>query len=318
MDKFFKNILVFGIGGTGGYFGGKICDSLKNNDFSKITFIARGEHLDKIKTSGLQLITEEDNIFCKPHFAKNNLDDVDKIFDLILLCVKEYDLHDCLKMIKKHIGTDTIILPVLNGIDIYERIRNVIKNGLVLPATVYVGTHIESPGVVKQKGGEGIIHFGPDKSGKKSGITILKNFFDYCSIKYHYHENPNKAIWEKYIFISTFGLITASKDKTLGQVMENESLFNKTTELMKEIVTIAERDNIKFDSECINNLLNKAKLFPYETKTSFQRDIENKNKKDERDLFCRTLIRKAEMHKLKIPQISQCCNEIERRKTKWQ
>jgi len=44
------NIVVIGIGGVGGYFGGKLAQAGFN-----VTFIARGKHLDAIKNQGLQV-----------------------------------------------------------------------------------------------------------------------------------------------------------------------------------------------------------------------------------------------------------------------
>jgi len=56
-----SNITIIGIGGVGGYFGGRITDSLKrtiNSEYA-ITFIARGEHLKLIKQNGLILKTSD-------------------------------------------------------------------------------------------------------------------------------------------------------------------------------------------------------------------------------------------------------------------
>jgi ketopantoate reductase len=43
-------IVVFGTGGVGGYFGGRVAQSGED-----VTFIARGEHLRAIQTSGLRV-----------------------------------------------------------------------------------------------------------------------------------------------------------------------------------------------------------------------------------------------------------------------
>ena len=44
------NILIYGAGGVGGYFGAKLAKA--GND---VTFIARGEHLKAIQKNGLQI-----------------------------------------------------------------------------------------------------------------------------------------------------------------------------------------------------------------------------------------------------------------------
>lgn len=52
-----KNIAIIGVGGVGGYFGGKIAKALQDNSEYNVYFIARGEHLKKIQENGLILKT---------------------------------------------------------------------------------------------------------------------------------------------------------------------------------------------------------------------------------------------------------------------
>ncbi len=82
------------------------------------------------------------------------------MLDVCYICVKQYDLENVLKNLVTKINDSTIIIPLLNGIDIYDRVRKIITKGYVLPACVYVGTHIKQPGVVEQSGGECTIIFG--------------------------------------------------------------------------------------------------------------------------------------------------------------
>ena len=52
-------IAIFGIGGVGGFYGGKLARKYEDSAEDEIFFVARGKHLEKIKTDGLVLITEE-------------------------------------------------------------------------------------------------------------------------------------------------------------------------------------------------------------------------------------------------------------------
>src|SRR5688572_16888680 len=148
-----KNIAVVGVGGVGGYFGGKLCSLQGPASAVKVWFIARGEHLRAIRDHGFTLDTEmEGSMVCKPFAA---IDDFRQLpdLDLCLLCVKEFDLAAVLQNLRPLISHNTIILPLLNGMDVYRRVREVIDQGIVFPACVYVGTHIEKPGKVTQRGG---------------------------------------------------------------------------------------------------------------------------------------------------------------------
>jgi len=284
-----KNICVYGVGGVGGYFGVKMLEADTENNYN-ISFIARGEHLNEIKINGLILKTEDEKIVKKPHVATENVGEIKEEIDLLLLCVKSYDLTVAIQSIQNKISERTLILPLLNGVDIYERIRNVTEKGIIMPACVYVGTHVEKPGVISQKGGAARILMGPDPSKKNVDYRSIRTIFDELQINYSYSENPYTEIWTKYIFIAAYGLVTAATDKTIGMIYEDGKLKNDVAAIMQEIIDIANKKQIILDENILETSLNKATTFPYETKTSFQRDYKHPDKKDEREIFGQTII----------------------------
>lgn len=52
-------IAIIGVGGVGGYFGGKLAAHYAHEKDVDITFIARGKHLEEIQKNGLKVITAE-------------------------------------------------------------------------------------------------------------------------------------------------------------------------------------------------------------------------------------------------------------------
>src|SRR5688572_10772744 len=136
-----RTVGIIGVGGVGGYFGGKLCRVQSNGSGISISFVARGEHLQAIQESGLLLSSDEGDDVCRPALATDDFADLPRL-DLCLICVKEFDLAGVLSRLGPIASNETIFLPLLNGVDVYARIRAVIKKGIVLPACVYVGTHI--------------------------------------------------------------------------------------------------------------------------------------------------------------------------------
>ncbi|MDP4178788.1 MAG: 2-dehydropantoate 2-reductase N-terminal domain-containing protein, partial [Bacillota bacterium] len=161
------NVAFIGVGGVGGYFGGKMTQLMQERERNlNVFFVARGKHLEEIKRNGLTLDTKQEGILkCYPTMATDNFDEL-PMLDICYICVKQYDLENVLIKLRPKIGQNTKIIPLLNGIDIYERIRKIIKNGVVFPSCVYVGTHIKKPGVVHQNGGACTIIFGVDPENK--------------------------------------------------------------------------------------------------------------------------------------------------------
>jgi 2-dehydropantoate 2-reductase len=221
--------------------------------------------------------------------ATERISDLPKI-DLFLICVKGYDLMDVATSIRDQIKQNTVILPLLNGADIQERLRNKMKTGIILPACVYISSYVEEPGVVVQIGKPGKIIFGRDPEHPDYNPDELFRLFEKSSIVYEWKDDANPAIWEKYIFIAGFGLISARYNKTLGEILEGPSLKKEVIGIMNEIYSIALKRNIRLPDGVIDLSLRKAAMFPRDTQTSLQRDIHQRKGKSELELFSGTII----------------------------
>ena len=295
-----KRVCIFGVGGVGGCFGGKIAEAfrLSEEPGREVYFIARGKHLDAIKSKGLTVITPDRTFTGIPTLATDRIEDI-PVPDLILICVKGYDLDDAVKAVRLKTDENTILIPLLNGADIHDRIRANLSTGIVLPACVYVGTHIQSPGVIRQGGGDGTILFGKDPGRPEFNPRMITGFFDRADIKYRWNDDPMPGIWEKYLFIASFGLVTVHTGKSMGEVVQDEDSKNLVIGVMNEIAAIAAGKKIVIQENIVEQTIKRAGSFPFETKTSYQRDVETKGRVNEGDLFGGTIIREGE--KLGIP-----------------
>ena len=310
MSKTIKSVCVYGIGGVGGYFGGRIAHEIsKGNHAIQVYFIGRGEHLKAIQQHGLNLITDKEEFLCFPNIATDNIRHIPTP-DLYLLCVKGYDLNNAVASIIKNISTDTIVLPLLNGIDIYERIRTSLQKGIVSPASVYVSSSIEKSGTIRQRGPEGHIVFGKDPNQLNYNYEYLIGFFNKMRISNTWYDNPYPAIWKKYVFITAFSLMTAYSGKTIRGVLSDEKIKNMAESIMKEVVLVGKAESVDFEQDMVGKTIQKAHNFPYETKTSFQRDFEKGKTRHEGDIFGGTLIRLAKKNNILIPTITKVYKEL--------
>jgi len=286
------NVCVIGVGGVGGYFGGKLAHAFSSKPDSSVNifFVARGKHLEAIKQNGLVLKSSElGSISCRPKLATESMEDLPPI-DLFLICVKGYDLMAVATSMRDQIKENTVILAPLNGADIQERLRSKIKIGIILPACVYLSSYVEEPGVVVHIGNPGRIIFGRDPDHPDHIPHEIFGLFKKSSIAYEWKEDANPAIWEKYLFIASFGLISARYHRTLGEILEEPSLREEVVGIMNEIYSVALKKNIRLPDGIIDLSLKKAATFPRGTQTSLQRDIHQKKGRSELELFGGTMI----------------------------
>ena len=304
------NIAVIGIGGVGGYFGGKIANCFEEDTENKIYFIARSEHLKNIRERGLELKSKNSGrLICMPTIATDNFADL-TMLDICFICVKAYDLNNVIEKIKDKIKKDTEIIPLLNGVDISKRIRKVIKNGVVYPACTYVGTHIESPGIVVQNGGSCTIKFGKEKASDVCNADRVTDLLDKANINYEWTSNNYEEIWSKYMFIAGYGLVTACHNKTLGEVYDEYKLNSKVLSIMEVIRKLALKQGVNLPNDIVQISNDKAMSFPHETKTSFQRDYEKKVGRDEREVFGGTIIELAKEYNIEYGCVEEVYRDI--------
>jgi 2-dehydropantoate 2-reductase len=232
--------------------------------------------------------------------------------DIFLICVKGYDLTDVTTFIKDYVKENTVILALLNGADIQERIRNKINTGIILPTCVYVSAHIEEPGVVVHIGKPGKVIFGKDPDHPGYVPHEIFRVFEKSSIDYEWKDDANPAIWEKYIFIASFGLVSARYDRTLGEILEEPSLKDEVAGIMDEVHSIASKRNISLPDGIVDLSLKKATMFPRDTQTSLQRDINQKKGESELELFGGTIIDLGKKLGIPTPTTEKIYRELER------
>ncbi len=286
------NVCVIGVGGVGGYFGGKLAHAFSpdSDSSANIFFVARGRHLEAIKQNGLILKSPEfGRRTCRPRLAAERISDLPEM-DVFLICVKGYDLMDVATSIRDQIKGNTVMIAPLNGADIRERLRNKIKTGIILPACVYLSSHVEEPGVVAHIGNPGRMIFGRDPDHPDYIPHDIFGLFEKSPIIYEWKEDANPAIWEKFLFIASFGLVSARYNRTLGEILEEPSLKEEVIGMMNEIYSISLKKNIGLAKGTVNLTLKKAATFPRDTQTSLQRDIHQKKGKSELELFGGTII----------------------------
>ncbi len=304
-------IAVVGIGGVGGYFGGKLAHAFQDQSepLAEIHFVARGQHLETIRRKGLVLKTSDQKEWiCRPRSATDRFEQLPEI-DFFVIAVKGYDLDDVSRSLSRKAKKQTVFLPLLNGMDIIERMRRHIQGGIILPACVYISAFIEEPGVVAHIGNPGRIILGPDPETGYRPDPLLP-IFDAASIVYEVKQDALSPIWEKYIFIAGYALVSARFNKNLDEIHEDDDLRNLLKAIMEEIYRISLKKRIALPENIVDASIQKARLFPKGTQTSLQRDVYQNRKKTELDLFGKAILDQGEKFDVSTPITRKIYGEL--------
>lgn len=308
MEK--KNIVVIGLGGVGGYFGFKINQFNEKENPFRITFVARSKTYDVVSKNGLTLLSPEhpENI-TKPDEIVQSISEIDNA-DLVLICVKEYDLENVCEQLKQVISTNTILLPLMNGVDIYDRVKKIIPGNTILPACVYVASHIKQKGIVEHKGKTGKLIFGKDPSNVSENVEWIIKLMTDSGIDFDFKENSFADIWTKFIFVASFGLVSAKYNSSIGTVCNDTLQKQEATAIMKEVKAIADKKSIGLPSDIIEKSFEKASTFPPATPTSLQLDINVKQQNNELELFAGAIIHYGKELGVETPSTQKIHQEL--------
>jgi 2-dehydropantoate 2-reductase len=219
--------------------------------------------------------------------------------DLILLCVKEYTLDAAVAGIAPLLGENTVVLPLLNGVDISERLRARLPRGVVLSGCVYISSFIEAPGTVRQVGGTCQLFFGPD-DGRTEAFGPLEALFQGAGIKAELTDRIGEHLWTKYLFVSPMAGVTSLTAKPFGAVMGDEKGRALVRGLMEEIGQLAKARGIALPADSVEAALAKVSRFPPGTKSSMQLDYE-KGGLSEIDLFIGYAVRAGRLLGIPVP-----------------
>lgn len=270
MGKTIK-IVIVGIGGVGGYFGGLLARRYQNDGNIEVIFIARGAHLHEIQKSGLRVIKGQDEFVAVPSLATDDANAVG-IADFIIVCTKAYSLDLAIEQIKPCVGPDTVLLPLLNGVDAVERILEVLPDAKVISACAYIVARLKEPGVVENVGNIQKLIFGVDGPANDQ-LKLLEQIFTSAGIEATMSNNISSVVWEKFIFIAPTATATSYFDLRIGQlVTEKEGAI---TALIEEVAALARAKGIMVDSDIVGKTLNKLRSLPYEATSSLHSDFLN-------------------------------------------
>lgn len=304
-------LAVVGLGGVGGYFGFKLAQHYAASAAARVTFVARGATLAAVQARGLTLLSpEHPDAVAYPARVVETVAELGAT-DLLLLCVKEYDLEALCRQLQTALPAGAVILPLMNGVDIYDRIRRLLPQAVILPACVYVASHLHDVGVVEHRGNPGSIIVGSDPQHPSVDPRPLLQALTEAGITLDYQADAFPAIWTKFFFIASFGLVSARYNRSIGQVLKDPALHARAGSLMQEIQAIAQAKGIALPADSIKRTFQKAATFPFHTPTSLQLDVQSGKPRTELELFAGAILTYGEALGLPVPETRQIYQEIQ-------
>jgi 2-dehydropantoate 2-reductase len=265
-------IAVVGAGGVGGGFGAALAKA-----GADVTFIARGTHLAAMMKDGLKVQGGRGETYLVPTKATDNAAEIGPV-DIVLFCVKLWDVESAGERIKPLIGRGTAVIPLQNGIDAHERLLPVVGREALMCGVAQISASITAPGVITQVGTFMRMIFG-ELDGKRStrGDALLalcqKAGFDVTL-----SEAILTELWMKFILLATNSSITAATRQPLGRLRDDPDIRPIMIESFRETLEVGRAKGIALPDDAVDRILDFVGHAPPAMKASMALDLERGNR----------------------------------------
>jgi 2-dehydropantoate 2-reductase len=261
-------IAIFGTGGVGGYFGGRLAQS-----GADVIFIARGEHLQAMLEHGLKIDSAKGDFVVHSIQATDDPNEIDPV-DVILVSVKAWQVPEAAQAMRPMVGPETVVVPLLNGVEAPTQLADILGTEHVIGGLCGIISFVVGPGHIHHAGADPFINFGELDNKHSERVESLRQAFGQTvGIAVKVPPDIQVAMWRKFLLVapwSGIGAITRSPLGTFLSLPETRQMLQK---VMQEVFSVAQARDIVLPKDVVEETLTFLDSLPPNGTASMQRDI---------------------------------------------
>lgn len=286
-------IAIMGSGAIGSYYGAKLAKAGYD-----VTFIARGDHRVAMRDGGLRVEGQEE-------FHLNTVrvtPDPQEVgpVDLVLFCVKAYDIDAAAMLAHPLVGPQTTVLPLQNGIDSQERIGAVVGKGAVIGGLCRISVAISAPGTVRIVSPFKEIIFGEIDGAPSARTAAIAAVLEKAEIPYRISSEIQVEVWKKFIFITAFSAVTGAAHRPIGPIRESAETLALYTAIAAEAVAVGQAEGVALSDEIPAEITKQARSVAAGMKASLLVDLE-RGRRTEVETLQGAVVRLGRKHGIATP-----------------
>jgi 2-dehydropantoate 2-reductase len=260
-------IAMMGSGGIGGYLGARLAAAGED-----VVFIARGAHLDELRSNGLHLQSPLGDLHLPHVRATERPADIGAV-DVVIFAVKLFDTEEAAAAIVPLVGQKTRVVTLQNGIDSVQTLARSVHGSQVVGGTAYISVHLERPGVIVHGGGVAQPRF--ILGGR--GDSTIEAFQETCSrtggMDVETVDNVDQALWIKFIMLSAFSGGTSLMRSGVGPILADPESRKFMEQALDEGIAVASAAGHPMPDDYKDDAAGLWQKFPPETRSSMAKDL---------------------------------------------
>ena len=260
-------IVVYGAGGAGGHFGARLARAGED-----VTFVARGAHLEAIRTAGLVVETPDGEIRIHPARATSDPGAVAGA-DAVLLGVKTWQVEEAGRVMAPALGGETYVVPLQNGVEAASQLARTVGEGRVVGGLCATFSFVVAPGRIRSLGAFHSVRFG-ELDGRPSERTDrLLSAFERAGVRATIPPDIHLALWEKFLFVVPFGSVGAFRNAPIGETRSDPETRAMLERGMREILAVARARGVALPDEAVPAAMGFIDSLDPKGTASLQRDL---------------------------------------------
>lgn len=260
-------IAVFGTGGVGGYFGGRLAEAGED-----VIFIARGDHLRAIKEKGLKVDSRNGDFVIYPAAATDTVSDVG-VVDLVLVGVKAWQVPQAARAMKPLVGANTTVLPLQNGVDAASQLVDTLGPKSVIGGLCRIVSFVVEPGHIRHAGAMPSVIIGELDNRQSQRIATIEELFKRAGVEITIAKDIQVALWTKFLFIASFSGMGAIANAPAGILRTDPQWRTQMLQAMQEIYALAHARGINLPPDSVDKVMAFVDALQDDATSSMQRDI---------------------------------------------
>ncbi len=280
------------MGSLGLIFGSFLMDKLGREN---VEFVMDETRLKKY--SGVERLINGE----KYDFRLASENEKDNPADLIIFAVKSTGLKDAVEIVRNKVSDDTIIISLLNGITSEEVIGEALGKEKVI-YTIAEGMDPIRTGDNLDYTKMGYLRIGIDNETgeKKEKLARVLAMFDRTAFPYKLEEDVMKRLWSKFMLNVGVNQVLMIYEGNYDTIQKPGPARDLMIDAMKEVITLAEKENIKITEEDINYYVSLIDTLNPEGMPSMRYDGLHK-RKSEVEIFAGTVLKYGKKHGIPTP-----------------
>ncbi len=260
-------IAVFGTGGVGGYFGARLAAAGED-----VHFIARGAHLQAMRTGGLRVKSLNGDVHMKTVRATDDPAAIGPA-DVVLVAVKLYDTGSAARDCKPLVGPKTMVVSFQNGVAAADAFAAAVGRAHVAGGLAYILSVIEAPGVIAHTGTLAKLVFGELDGGRTPRMEALLAACRRAAIDAAITDDITADIWSKFAFLAALSGMTALVRLPIGPIRADGETRAMLRRAMEEVVAVAQAKGIDLKEDLVDRHMETVDGLPGEFASSMLHDL---------------------------------------------